>query len=329
GVGGAAGRTVEGRRFAVIEAQMHGAALTLIERDGDSLQRSSVIDLPALGLAPLREATMNVIADCFVRETRFDPLHDAQTEQRLYDHLDAWLAELARGQEAELELQTAAQVHRVNLRPRRIEDKLGPRFDALLEALPAGADLLVGPRLAAIPGLMARLREAARGAVEAFSEAAVTASTLAHEDDIRQDGDALRFVTRLRAGATPTVQASGTERESTPEVSPHPAPVAAPQAAPEVSATEADAPTHDDAVTHVLLGHRAWPLSQARIEIGGPNGLDSARLPLHLGTLEQRADGWHLTPAVPAPALPVMAPGEARVLGPAHTLVTLVRVERD
>ena len=82
-------------------------------------------------------------------------------------------------------------------------------------------------------------------------------------------------------------------------------------------------------MTHVLLGHRAWPLSQTRIEIGGPNGLDSARLPLHLGTLEQRADGWHLTPAVPAPALPVMAPGEARVLGPAHTLVTLVRVERD
>ena len=328
-VAAAAGSAVEGRRIAVIDAQMHSAALTVIDRDGDTLQRSSVIDLPTLGLAPLREATMNVIADSFVRETRFDPLHDAQTEQRLYDHLDAWLAELARGQEAELELPTATQVHRVNLRPRRIEDKLGPRFDALLEALPAEADVLVGPRLAAIPGLLARLRETAGGAVEAFSESAITASTLAHEQDIRQEGDALRFVTRLPAGATPTVQASGTERESTPEVSPHPAPVAAPQAAPEVLATEADAPTHDDAVTHVLLGHRAWPLSQTRIEIGGPNGLDSARLPLHLGTLEQRADGWHLTPAVPAPALPVMAPGEARVLGPAHTLVTLVRVERD
>ena len=328
-VAAAAGSTVEGRRIAVIDAQMHGAALTVIDRDGDTLQRSSVIDLPALGLAPLREATMNVIADCFVRETRFDPLHDARTEQRLYDHLDAWLAELTRGQEAELELQTAAQVHRINLRPRRIEDKLGPRFDALLEALPAGADLLVGPRLAAIPGLMARLREAASGAVEAFSEAAVTASTLAHEDDIRQDGDALRFVTRLPAGTSAPAQAIGAACEPAPEGSPRPASEVAPPAAPEAPATGADAPANDDAVTHVLLGHRAWPLSQARIEIGGPEGLDSTRLPVHLGTLEHRADGWHLTPAAPAPALPVMAPGEARVLGPTHTLVTLVRVERD
>ena len=40
-VAAAAGSTVEGRRIAVIDAQMHGAALTVIDRDGDTLQRSS------------------------------------------------------------------------------------------------------------------------------------------------------------------------------------------------------------------------------------------------------------------------------------------------
>ena len=164
-----------------------------------------------------------------------------------------------------------------------------------------------------------------------FAEDAITASALAHEQDIRGDGDALRFVTRLPASAqpiAPTAEAPVPVAPATPTLVVEASSDSAAESTVE-SAQSVATRAGDDAVTHVLLGHRAWPLSETRIEIGGADGLDAARLPMHLGTLEQRTDGWHLTPAIPGPALPAMAPGEARVLGPAHTLVTLIRVERD
>ena len=46
------------------------------------------------GLASLTEAFARRIADLFVRATRFDPLHRAETEQALYDKLPAWLEQL-------------------------------------------------------------------------------------------------------------------------------------------------------------------------------------------------------------------------------------------
>ena len=37
----------------------------------------------------------HTIAETFVRRTRFDPLHDGASEQRMFDALPGWLARLA------------------------------------------------------------------------------------------------------------------------------------------------------------------------------------------------------------------------------------------
>jgi hypothetical protein len=42
----------------------------------------------------IQQTLMQFIAETFIRKTRFDPLHDASTEQRLVDRLPAWLGEL-------------------------------------------------------------------------------------------------------------------------------------------------------------------------------------------------------------------------------------------
>lgn len=309
-----------------VDALLHEAVVTLVERVDGHWQRGRVQDVPPLGFAALREAWINVIADTFVRETRFDPLHDARTEQTLFDRLDAWLAELTDRPEIEIELQTAAQVHRVALARTRLVEKIAPRLaplvDAVADMLPEGGELLLSPRFGRLPGVIDALTERLGRAPRVIADDAPLRGALEHEADIRHDGEALRFVTRLpctestRAeAADPAPAVSGPAAAApTPDTAPSPAPAAAGSEAP--------------AVTHVLLGHRAWPLRGDRVELGGENGLDPARFPLRLGTLERRSDGWHLVAAAGGPELPALAPGEARVLGPAHTLVTLIRVEQ-
>ena len=50
--------------------------------------------LPQHGWLALQQAWLDLIAAAFVRKTRFDPLHEAASEQRLWDGLPGWLAPL-------------------------------------------------------------------------------------------------------------------------------------------------------------------------------------------------------------------------------------------
>ena len=56
-----------------------------------------------------------MVATNFVRETRFDPLHQATTEQRLHDLLPGWLQALADADETSAEIEFGATTYRIRL----------------------------------------------------------------------------------------------------------------------------------------------------------------------------------------------------------------------
>ena len=70
-----------------LELALHGAVLTVLEHGGSELRRVRFEMLPGLGWLALQQAWLARIADVFVRRTRFDPLHEAASEQRLADAL--------------------------------------------------------------------------------------------------------------------------------------------------------------------------------------------------------------------------------------------------
>ena len=49
--------------------------------------------LPRPGWLALQQAWTDRVASEFVRRTRYDPLHEAASEQRLWDALPGWLAQ--------------------------------------------------------------------------------------------------------------------------------------------------------------------------------------------------------------------------------------------
>ena len=225
-VAAAAGRALPERAFH-LEVMMQRAVVTELETTGaGEVRKAGAQEVLECGLSRLMESWIDVIADRFVRETRFDPLHAAATEQQLFDQVHAWLerpgtAELA------IEIDHGDQQRRVDLGRSVLEDKAGQRFRLLADVVPRGAALLVSGRAARLPGLQRSLDELGAQA-DALETGALAQGCIANLDRIVPRDGELRLVTRLPAGGRPAGEP--------------PRAAAAPP-------------------THVLEGTDAWPVS--------------------------------------------------------------------
>lgn len=276
-----------------VDGQLHRSVITRIDV-GEDLVRDRVDDTAATGLISLQDAMVGLIADAFIRETRFDPLHEASTEQRLYDSLGSWLGQLALAGEALLELDTGRNSYRVSLHRDRLVERLRPRYEQLAERLRvhAGgpAEIHLSSRLAELPGLRATLESRLEGCtVITAADDAVQQGAFAHLDRIRRDGERLAFVTRLPNAANAHGAASSRAPAAPPARSSE-EPAAPPQSPPVPEAPKPVRPTH------VLMGHEAWPLGSEPRTIGGSNGYGSAEFPERQCTIRVQDGGIRLDP---------------------------------
>ena len=96
-----------------LDLELHQALLTVLDYAGTKgsagdrggLKRNRYEIAPRHGLMALQQTWMQMIAENFVRNTRFDPLHDAASEQRLLDLLPEWLTALQENERITLALQ--------------------------------------------------------------------------------------------------------------------------------------------------------------------------------------------------------------------------------
>jgi len=117
------------------------------------------------GLGALFDTWAALVTDAFVAQTRFDPSHDAVIEQRVYNSLPGWLAQMARGEDVAAELDAGTHRYRAELSTQAFVDAAEPFYRVLtdrIEQAGAGA-LVVRHRLAGLPGLAERLAGAGGG----------------------------------------------------------------------------------------------------------------------------------------------------------------------
>lgn len=292
-----------------VDGQLHRTIITRIDAQAE-LVRERVDDTPATALIGLQDAMVGLIADVFIRETRFDPLHEAGTEQRLYDSLGSWLNQLARTGEALLELDAGRNSYRVSLHQDRLIERLRPRYEQLAERLrgQAGnvAEIHLSARLAELPGLHATLQARLEGCtVVRAADDAVQLGTFAYLDRIRRDGESLAFVTRLPNAHrnTPASDSSSAAKAATTTRT------AAPSAA-EAGSSPAPEPPPPLSPTHVLLGHEAWPLGREPLVMGGPDGLCASELPQRVCVIRAQVGGIRLDPEFGARILRAGEPAE-------------------
>jgi hypothetical protein len=205
------------------------------------------------GLAALHDGWIKQIAAAFVRQARFDPLHAAATEQALYGRLEDVFGALRVSESTSLQIEGGGKLHTVELRRRELLAALAGAYEGLVQLARLlvrsgeSATLLVSHRVAALPGLLARLAEIGDSRPFVLAPSAALDGAILHAERIRAEGEALPFVTRLPAGP--------------PDGSP-PAPGPAP------AEDGALTPRPGEAPTHLLHAGRALAITPAALRIG-------------------------------------------------------------
>ena len=141
-----------------VDLGLHVATLSRLAQTGQAqLDRSAIID--SSGLMSLYDAWIRVIADAFVKQSRFDPLHTAETEQLLHDRLSDWLAAASSSDKVTLDVEYRGISHRAELESLHLISAAAPVYQRLASQLRAifRADetpaIQLSDRAARMPGL--------------------------------------------------------------------------------------------------------------------------------------------------------------------------------
>jgi hypothetical protein len=152
----------QGRTLLHLDASLHELTISQMNQaGGSSIQDRRTID--QVGIDRLERTCIELMARRFVETTRFDPLHDGQCEQYLYDHLYTWLDELKARDYIEMTIpfggnQFEAVVKAADVAA-RVTDFVEPVVQNVRSLLSVGVPVAVQVthRLATFPGFVAAM----------------------------------------------------------------------------------------------------------------------------------------------------------------------------
>jgi hypothetical protein len=197
-----------GERLLHVDVGLRRAVVTEI-RQASSLVRERVARIDRWGLDDVADAEMRSAAAAFVRSARFDPLHDAATEQALFDRLPGWLRSLEKEDRATWSLpvgdrEVAIEVGRAEAEAwtARFAEELAQQVSVLKRTGEPTA-VLVSAWAARLPGLVGRLAATRGVEVAVLPVQAAAGGALRGRGAVRSAPGALRLVTKLPRPETP------------------------------------------------------------------------------------------------------------------------------
>lgn len=152
-----------GKQF-YVDLELHRATVTELHAAGH-IERGRVLTASGAGQLAFLQRTLEFIARDMVRETRFDPLRQGDSEQALFDALPQLVREAAVNGRVTIALGGAAGRQRVELNQEQLIAATAPLVEGILTQLHrlrrAGetSTIGVGAQAAALPGLAQRLAE--------------------------------------------------------------------------------------------------------------------------------------------------------------------------
>jgi len=153
-----------------IDIGLHCSMLTRLMQEGQAqVDRSVVIE--DNGLLALYDGWLKIIAEAFVQQSRFDPLHTAETEQMLMESLPGWLAEASRKASVALEVVYRGGAHHAELVSLEFVAAAAPVYQSIVSSLRAlfkaeeTPAIQLTDRAAQMPGLADTLQTRVGGEV--------------------------------------------------------------------------------------------------------------------------------------------------------------------
>tara|TARA_R110000772_G_scaffold63282_11_gene141778 strand:+ start:500 stop:1765 length:1266 start_codon:yes stop_codon:yes gene_type:complete len=181
-----------------MDIQLHQTVLTLVSREGGEIKREKVLPIPGTGLMALYDTWANTITDAFIKQSRFDPLHNADTEQYIYNELQSWLQAVNLNQEILLEINNKGAIHQASLTLKNFAARAQTIFNRVRQELDSIATnstpVYVLERALHLPGLQQTLPD-----IVAVADDVITGNGFQHLALIKSTGDSLKLINRLPA----------------------------------------------------------------------------------------------------------------------------------
>ncbi len=247
----AAAAAVAGRGdYVHVDIHLHQTILTRLSV-AEEVSRDQVQLVDDCGITDIHDSCAVFIADLFIQQSRFDPLHHARTEQSLYDEIPGVLSALNDRNEVSLEIQYEQTRHQVRVFREPLLEALEKHYARILNAINDHPAVLLGDRLGALPGFRERLRQSTL-----LRPDSVFQGIHANHERIYCAGPPLSFITSLPASREPEIVPASTAR-------------------PAGDSYGADAAT--GGVSHILINHRAIPLGNRPLFVSANGSIDDSR----------------------------------------------------
>jgi hypothetical protein len=141
-----------------IDLSLHSSLLTRLMQEGQvQVDRTQVIE--DSGLLLLYENWLKVIAEAFVQQSRFDPLHTAETEQMLQNKMPGWLTTAGSAKTVAVEVEYRGISHHAEIESLELVAAAGPVYQSIVSNLRAlfraeeTPAIQLSDRAARMPGL--------------------------------------------------------------------------------------------------------------------------------------------------------------------------------
>ena len=185
-----------------VDLSLHTTTLSRLRQNGQvQLDRSEIIENG--GMLSLYDAWIRIISDAFVKQSRFDPLHTAETEQLLLDRLSGWLAAASASDTVTLEIEYRGIAHSAELESLDLISAAAPLYQRIASQLRAvyraeeTPAIQLSDRAARMPGLADMLAARVGGEVFLLEPGATARGLLTRCRDMQRGDGGVTLIRQL------------------------------------------------------------------------------------------------------------------------------------
>ena len=216
-----------------LDIHLHRVTLSELQTRNER-RHAKTVTVTDSGLHRLWDRWADSIAKQFIRSSRFDPLHDGISEQRLFDALPDWMRSREELADLPFELVLDTRAYQTPVSTEHLLPACESLYPLILQAIKAQvadqtATLLISHRFMGFPALMEALSMLKNVTVERLGPAAVMQGTGTHLDEILGENGQINLVTSLANPAADNHEVS---------------------------------PAIDRSATHLLFNYHATPIGQ-------------------------------------------------------------------
>lgn len=187
---------VSSNHFLHLDIQLHQLVLTRLSVDNPFIERTAVEIITDTGLKTFYDIWARYVANQFIQQYRYDPLHTAEGEQQLYDSLPLWLEKVNGDQEIAVSLDSPQGTYKLNLNRNDLLASSQSKVEQLQQKLDSFTSendtLIASHRADLLPSLTMQL-----GIDQTLPANAAMEGCLENMESIVNKGGDIHFVTKL------------------------------------------------------------------------------------------------------------------------------------